>query len=120
MIYGIGNDIIEIARVKKSLESERFYAFTFSEAERAAFGKKESKLAGCFAVKEAFGKALGTGVRGFSLDEVSVLRDELGKPYLVFAGAAAAIVQEKNLRVLCALTNTKELAFANVVLEVQA
>ena len=117
MIYGIGNDIIEIARLKKSLESERFYTFTFSEAERAAFGKNESKLAGCWAVKESFGKALGTGVRGFALDEVSVLRDELGKPYVKLSGAAEAIVKEKKLRVLCALTNTKELAFANVVLE---
>lgn len=47
-------------------------------------------IAANFAAKEAFAKALGTGVRGFSLNEVSVLRGELGAPYIKLAGNAKA------------------------------
>jgi len=43
-------------------------------------------IAANFAAKEAFSKALGTGVRGFLLAEVSVLRNELGAPYLALSG----------------------------------
>ena len=117
MIYGIGNDLIEISRVEKSLENERFYTFTYSAAERAAFGRNAAKLAGCFAAKEALSKALGTGVRGFSLDEISVLRDSLGKPYFVFAGKIADIVASLGVTAFAALTNTAQFALADVVLE---
>lgn len=117
MIYGIGNDILEIARMEKSIESERFMAFSFSEAERTLFSGKPAKLAGCFAAKEALSKALGTGVRGFSLDEISVLRDELGKPYFVFTGSIKKIIETKCLTAHVALTNSNEYAVANVVLE---
>lgn len=119
MIYGIGNDLVEIARIEKRLEDERFLAFCFSQAERAAFGGQAQKLAGCFAAKEALSKALGTGVRGFSLDEISVLRDELGKPYFVFAGSIAEILRSRGLRAFVALTNTAGLAAASVVLETE-
>ena len=119
MIYGIGIDMIEIARIRRSIGNERFAAFVYSPRERAAFAGDARRLAGCFAAKEAFGKALGTGVRGFALSEVSVLRDALGKPYFAFAGRAAAIVREKGLRALVTLTNTREYALANVVLEAE-
>lgn len=117
MIYGIGNDAIEIGRIEKRLDNGRFMAFVYSQAEREAFGGNATKLAGCFAAKEALSKALGTGVRGFSLDEISVLRDELGKPYFVFAGSIEAILRERRLTAFVALTNTAELAIANVILE---
>lgn len=117
MIYGIGNDAIEIGRIEKRLDNGRFMTFVYSQAEREAFGGNATKLAGCFAAKEALSKALGTGVRGFSLDEISVLRDELGKPYFVFAGSIEAILRERRLTAFVALTNTAELAIANVILE---
>ncbi len=117
MIYGIGNDLLEISRMEKSMESERFMAFSFSAAERTLFSDKPVKLAGCFAAKEALSKALGTGVRGFSLDEISVLRDELGKPYFVFTGNISKIIESKSLTAHVALTNSKEYVVANVVLE---
>lgn len=119
MIYGIGNDLIEIARIEKSMQNGRFMTFCFTEEERDAFGTNAQKLAGCFAAKEALSKALGTGVRGFSLDEISVLRDDIGKPYFVFAGKIAEIMTEKKLRAHLALTNTAGLAMANVLLETE-
>ncbi|MEA4912358.1 MAG: holo-ACP synthase [Oscillospiraceae bacterium] len=120
MIYGIGNDMIEIRRIRRSLSQGRFACFVYSEKERAAFGGDAVKLAGCFAAKEALGKALGTGVRGFSLREVSVLRDALGKPYFELDGAAAEILRSRRLRAFVALTNTGVYALANVVLEEEA
>ena len=117
MIYGIGVDTVELERIKSSLESERFERFVFSKRERAEFRRNHVKLAGCFAAKEAFAKALGTGVRGFSLDEVSVLRDELGKPYYEFTGAALEIVARERLTAHLSITNTAELATAFAVLE---
>ena len=117
MIYGIGNDLIEISRIEKSLDNGRFMCFVYSEAERETFGRNARKLAGCFAAKEALAKALGTGVRGFSMDEISVLRDEQGKPYFVFAGCIERMIREKNLVALVALTHTADLVMASVVLE---
>ena len=117
MIYGIGNDVVEIARIEKNLGSGRFMSFVYSQAEREAFGGNAQKLAGCFAAKEALSKALGTGVRGFSLDEISVLRDALGKPYFVFGGNIARIVGELGVTAFVALTNAAGLAVANVNLE---
>ncbi len=117
MIYGIGNDILEIKRMEQSIKSERFLTFSFSEAERELFSSHPAKLAGCFAAKEALSKALGTGIRGFSLDEISVLRDDLGKPYFIFSGNIAKIIEAKKLVAHVALTNSKEYVVANVLLE---
>lgn len=72
-------------------------------------------IAANFAAKEAFSKALGTGIRGFSLTEVSVLRNELGAPYFVFSGEAEKIVRERGLQFSVSLTHTDELAAAFVV-----
>lgn len=117
MIYGVGCDIIETARVKKSCERQGFLTRVYSEREREAFAGDLSKLASNFAAKEAFSKALGTGVRGFSLDEVSVLRDELGKPYYAFSGKAARIVERLGVTAHLSLSDTAELKLAFAVLE---
>ncbi len=117
MIYGIGNDIIEIERIKKSMEQPRFMTFCFSQSEREQFAGNASKLAGCFAAKEALSKALGTGVRGFSMDEISVERDELGKPFFVFDGEIEKIINRERLCAHLALSDTDALCVATVVLE---
>ena len=72
-------------------------------------------MAACFAAKEAFAKALGTGVRGFSLNEVSVAHDEWGAPFLRLSGSALAIAEEKNLSFSLSLTHTDGMAGAVVV-----
>ena len=119
MIYGIGNDIVEIPRITASMQNERFMTFCFSERERTEYGASVQKLSGCFAAKEAIAKALGTGVRGFSMDEITVMRDELGKPYFVFEGKIEQIMESKLLTAHLAITNTNEYALANVVLEAE-
>ena len=90
-MYGIGTDIITISRIEKSLEKPSFLTKVYGEREIALFAGEKLKvnsLAANFAAKEAFGKALGTGVRGFELYEVEILRDELGKPYFHLSGRA--------------------------------
>jgi holo-[acyl-carrier-protein] synthase len=117
MIYGIGNDIVEMARITASMQNKRFMVFCFSERERTEYDGNVQKLSGCFAAKEAIAKALGTGVRGFSMDEITVMRDELGKPYFMFEGKIEQIMVSKSLTAHLAITNTNEYALANVVLE---
>ena len=71
-----GTDIVKISRLEKALETPGFYEKVFGENERAEFEKRGARLeslAAAFAAKEAFGKALGTGIRSFSLCEAEVL-----------------------------------------------
>lgn len=117
-MYSVGIDLIEIARLKRSSNSENFMKRVFSKKEKALFLSKSNpypSMAGNWAGKEAFSKALGTGVRDFSLNEVSVLRDELGKPYIELDGKALEIAQSRNLQFSISITHTKELAEAVVI-----
>ncbi len=113
-----GIDLLKIDRIRKSMENPRFMARVFSASERDLFAHKKDpapSLAANFAAKEAFSKALGTGVRGFALNEVSVLRDSLGAPYFAFSGNAARIVEERGLSFSVSLTHTEDLAAAFVI-----
>lgn len=118
MIIGIGTDIVEIERIKKACERDAFFVRCFTEEERQMIGNNWSKAAGNFAVKEGVAKAFGTGVRGFELQEVEVLRDKLGKPYVNLYGKA----EEKRRqlggdRFHVSISNTKEHAVSMVILE---
>ncbi|WP_300356697.1 holo-ACP synthase [Fusobacterium sp.] len=84
---GIGNDIIEISRIEKAIAKEIFIKKVFTENEIALISKKGNKaesFAGRFSAKEAISKALGTGVRNFSLTDIEILNNDLGKPYVIF------------------------------------
>ncbi len=112
-----GIDLVEVARVRKSVENPRFLSRYFSEGERAIFAQKPNAhqtVAAHFAAKEAFAKALGTGVRGFALCEIEILRNELGAPFFVFSGGALALVQKMGYRFSLSITHTREYAAAVV------
>lgn len=114
----VGTDLVELSRMEQSLRNPRFLTKVFSEEEQVLFGKSAApleRIAANFAGKEAFSKALGTGVRGFSLKEVSVLRDSLGAPYLSFSGKAEEIVKERGLTFAISLTHTEHYASATVI-----
>jgi len=118
MIIGIGNDMIEIERVRKACTKANFLTRYFTTAEIDSFGKKPISLAGNFCVKESVAKALGTGFREFSLIDIEVLRDELGKPYVNLYGKAEAFAAGLGLKKIhVTISNLKELAEAVVVLE---
>ena len=93
MIYGIGTDIIEVARIQKAIEhSEAFLTRVFSAGEIhycTTFVNKYERLASRFAAKEAFLKAMGTGLRGgYNLNEIEVINDEIGKPSINLLGSS--------------------------------
>lgn len=119
MIYGIGVDMTEISRIRKACSKESFLRKVFSEREAELYADRAEKLAAGFAAKEAFSKALGTGVRGFSMREVELLRDELGKPYYAFSGRAAEIVEKKGLRSHVSVTDEGDLVTVFTVLETE-
>ena len=120
-MYTIGTDITTVSRIEKSCEKENFRNFVFSQGELDRFYNipkpKFSSLAANFAAKEAFSKALGTGVRGFSLNEVEILRDEMGAPYFNFYGKAAEIVFLQGITAAVSLSHEGDIAIATVIME---
>ena len=123
MIVGIGTDIIEISRIKSAMEKpgHSFLERVFSDKEIEYLQKNNLSLqstAGNFAAKEAVMKALGTGLRGFKLQDIEVLRDELGKPYVVLSHNAKKIAEERNIqKIHLSISHCKEYATAFAVAE---
>lgn len=118
MIIGIGNDIIEIERVRKACVKEAFLCRIFTEKEIAQSKRRASYLAGNFSVKEAVAKSFGTGFRGFDVKEIEVLRDDLGKPYVTLYHRAESIARELGIISLhVAISNSDTLVFATAVAE---
>jgi holo-[acyl-carrier protein] synthase len=117
MRFGIGIDMIDIARIKNMVKTTSFLDKCFSQREKELFNKKGRSLyqtvAGNFCAKEAFVKALGTGLVNISLIEIEVLRDEKGKPYLKFNGSLAVI--EKKAHFDVSITHTDAMAAATVL-----
>ena len=101
MIIGLGNDLIDIRRVEKTLErfGERFIARVFTEVERAKSERRAARAASYakrFAAKEACAKALGTGVprRGVHWRHMGVVNLPSGKPTMALTGGAALRLAE--------------------------
>ncbi|MBX3213565.1 MAG: holo-ACP synthase [Labilithrix sp.] len=95
MIVGVGIDVCSIERMRRALErhGDRFFGRICSPAERADLTGRDqaTALAGRFAVKEAFAKALD-GARGVGWHEVEVRRAASGKPVLELSGNAVTTV----------------------------
>lgn len=79
-LFKIGTDIVKISRIEKSIKNERFLKEVYTEGEIHHCKKAES-FAGLFAAKEAYFKALGTGIKR-PMCKVEILYNENGKPYL--------------------------------------
>lgn len=79
-MFKIGTDIVDISRIEESLEIASFKTsvFTVNEIE---YCRNAENFAGIFAAKEAYFKALGTGITK-KLNSVEILHNENGKPYL--------------------------------------
>ncbi|MBQ0038879.1 MAG: holo-ACP synthase [Treponema sp.] len=126
MIYGIGCDIVKVSRFEKWVaEEDSFINRFFNEKERlsqsASRQRKCESYAGKFAAKEAFSKALGTGISGFSLKDVYVTVDEKGKPLFHVTGDAKDLVEQRcgeKYTVHVSISHEKEYAVAYAVIEV--
>jgi len=124
MIVGMGIDIIDVERVKNSIDryGESFIKRVYTDSEIKFCGgrvKPEIAYAGRFAAKEAFAKAIGTGIaRGVSWKNIEVDIEQSGKPSLIVRGRALEIARELGARFFhISMTDTKKSAAAVVILE---
>ena len=124
MIYGVGSDLVEIPRVERALArfGERFARRILCEPELRRFqghAKPAAYLAKRFAAKEAFTKALGTGIHApANWHSVWVINLKSGKPQLEFSAALAMLLQDRGIRRShLTLTDERGMASATVILE---
>lgn len=124
MIVGIGTDLCEIDRVQRALDryGERFARKILVDAELERFRrhrKPAAYLAKRFAAKEAFSKAMGTGIRfPVNWHNVSVDNGRSGKPVLRFSEPLAALLRQRGITVAhVSLADEVGMACAFVVLE---
>ncbi|ADI30312.1 holo-ACP synthase [Methylotenera versatilis] len=127
MIFGIGTDIVEVARIEASIQQfgDDFAKRILAESELTSYLESHIKarfLAKRFAAKEAFSKALGTGLRApATFQNIAVSHDDLGKPLLVLAPELQALLKSKNITQMhISISDEKNLAAAFVVLEIDS
>jgi len=124
VIVSIGIDIIEVYRIRETLErTPRFAMRVFTEEERAFCEAKgitaAQSFAARFAAKEAFLKALQTGWRGrITWHDIEIVSNEMGVPSLEIQGEAQKILENLGAnRIHLTLSHTTEHAVAQVILE---
>ncbi|ASS40391.1 holo-ACP synthase [Fusobacterium sp. oral taxon 203] len=121
MIIGIGNDIIEIERIEKAISKEGFKNKIYSQRELKNIQKRGNRTetyAGIFSAKEAISKAIGTGVREFSLTDLEILNDDLGKPYVVVSEKLDKILRNKkeDYQIEISISHSKKYAIAMAII----
>ena len=124
MIFGIGTDIVEVARIEASIAQfgDDFAKRILAESEYTSYQESHIKprfLAKRFAAKEAFSKALGTGLRApATFQNIAVSHDDLGKPILLLNPELQRFLNSKNItKTHISISDEKNLAVAFVVLE---
>ena len=121
MIVGIGNDIIEIERIEKAISKEGFKDKIYTQRELENIKKRGNRAetyAGVFSAKEAISKAIGTGVREFSLTNLEILNDYLGKPYVVVSEKLDKIIKSKkeDYQIEISISHSKKYAIAMAII----
>jgi holo-[acyl-carrier protein] synthase len=123
VIHGIGTDIVRVERVAASLErhGERFAERILALPERDAYAASRDParfLAKRFAAKEAFGKALGTGVAvPATLHALTVTHDARGRPLFDFAETLQCYMAERQLHAYLSLSDESDYVVAFTVIE---
>ena len=125
-LFGVGTDIIQVNRLKKSLNKKPFLSRIYSQEE--ILKCKRSKVnSNCFAkrfaAKEAFSKALGTGIsKGISFNEILVLNEKSGKPYIKLINKTKKIVErklkKKIYKISLSIADEKDYAVAFVTISI--
>ena len=124
-LYGIGTDIVSVDRIKKSLKNKKFLNRLFCKEEMIKCNKlinANNCYAKRFAAKEAFSKALGTGVsNGINFKEIIVMNKKNGKPFIKLKGKTMKIVKKKfknNPNIALSISDEKKYAVAFVTISV--
>jgi holo-[acyl-carrier protein] synthase len=125
MIYGIGVDIVKIARFERALErwGQRLRERVFTPGELSICNKKAQPgqhLALRFAAKEAFLKAMGIGMfQGVAWNDIEISNDPLGRPLITVRGTAEKICREKGIQeIFVSISHEHDYGVAQVLLEV--
>ena len=123
-IFGIGTDIVDVKRIKKSLKNKLFLSRLFNKDEISKCEKTKNSpncFAKRFAAKEAFSKALGTGIsKGLNFKEIEVIKEDSGKPSLSIKGKSLLVVKKTlkkdNFVVFLSISDDKPFAVATVII----
>ena len=124
-IFGVGIDIVDISRIKNSLnKNKKFKKKIFSLTEIKTSEKKINKISSFakrFAAKEAFSKALGTGIaKGLSFNEIVVENNYLGKPDLYIKGKSLKtvykIIKKKKFKTFLSMSDDEPFISATVLI----
>ena len=126
IIYGIGTDIVSVSRIKNSLKNRNFVNRIFNEKEISKCKKTNNSIncyAKRFAAKEAFSKALGTGIsNGINFKEIIILNKKSGKPYINIIGQTKKTLNKKFKRkkskISLSLSDEKKYAVAFVTISI--
>ncbi len=125
-IYGVGTDIVKIKRIKESIKKESFITRIFNDVEISKCNKT-IKSYNCyakrFAAKEAFSKALGTGIaKGINFNEIVVLNEKNGKPFIKLLKKTKEKVEKKlkkkKFKISLSLTDEDKYAVAFVTISI--
>ena len=122
MVLGVGIDLVHVDRIRHWHKVEGLYERFFHPEELAsALPRGETgilSLAARFAAQQAFGKAIGSGLRHFALRDVAVLNDSHGKPFMVLTGSAeAAFTEFGGTRMVLSMSHEQDNAIAVVIIE---
>ena len=122
-IYGIGTDIVSIDRIKKLQKSKNFLKRIYCKEEITKCSKLtnfNNCYAKRFAAKEAFSKALGTGIaNGINFNEIIVMNEKNGKPFITFKGETLKKINKKFKKkpiIALSLSDEKKYAVAFVTI----
>ena len=122
MIIGIGTDIVEVERIKNSIEKygkrflDRIYTETEQKYSESFNDNKYVHYAARFAAKESFSKAIGTGLtRGFKFREVGIVNEKSGNPQMILDGGMKEKWGDTSIHV--SLSHTDNNAIAYVIME---
>lgn len=122
MIIGTGIDIVQVCRFKPWVQNPNLACRFFHEKELSVLQRggdyAVQSLAVRFAAKEAFGKALGSGLRGLALKDICVVSDKYGKPELKLYDSAQILLQNSGADVVhLTMSHEMDYAVACVILE---
>lgn len=124
-ILGIGVDIVEKNRIKKSLTNKLFIKRIFTDSEVLLAKNKKDKISfysNRFAAKEAFSKSIGTGFReNLNFSDLSIKNDKLGKPIFVITDKIKKLIKKKfkitKFDFLLSISDEKKYSIAYVIFQ---
>ena len=118
MEHHIGTDIIEISRIRQTIErwGDRFLNRVYTKSEQVMYDRRPHSLAACFAGKEAVVKTLEARTKGIGWKEIEILADSTGKPLVHLYGKAKNQANSLGIdRLAISLSHSREYAIALII-----